>query len=93
MEQKITPPDDSYLIRCPRLGHQVSFSYCRFENNNLPCFKSLDCWFRHFPVEDYLRMELTPEEWQRVFESPPKTKVQSLVELIEKAKKRSKEET
>jgi hypothetical protein len=92
MKEKITPPDDNYLIRCPRLGHQISFSYCRSENNNLPCSKSLDCWFQHFPVEEYFRAELTPEEWQRIFERPPTSKVQSLVELIEKAKKNINQE-
>ena len=75
------------MIRCPRLGHQITFSYCRSENTGLPCFKILDCWFDQFLVEEYLRKELNPEEWKRAFERPPKTKVLSLVELIEEAKK------
>ncbi|MCJ7595940.1 MAG: C1 family peptidase [Desulfobacterales bacterium] len=75
------------MIRCPRLGHQITFSYCRSENTGLPCFKILDCWFDQFLVEEYLRKELKPEEWKRAFERPPKTKVLSLVELIEEAKK------
>ena len=58
----------------------------------LPCFKTLDCWFEHFLVEEYLRKELTPEEWEKVFDKPPKSKMLSLVELIEEAKKRIKEE-
>ena len=58
----------------------------------LPCFKTLDCWFEHFLVEEYLRKELSPEEWERVFNKPPKSKMLSLVELVEEAKKRIKEE-
>ena len=58
----------------------------------LPCFKTLDCWFEHFLVETYLRKELEPEEWEKVFNRPPKPKMVSLVELIEEAKKRIKEE-
>jgi len=85
--KKITPPGDEYLIRCPRLGHQIHFSYCRSENRGGPCFKTLDCWFAHFQVEDYLRDSLTPEEWERVFGNPAGTKVQTLMELIEEAKK------
>jgi hypothetical protein len=81
------PPND-IVIRCPRLGHQISFSYCRTENRGLPCFKTLDCWHTHFPVEELLRKALTPEQWKQAFESPPKTKVQSLLELIEQAKQR-----
>ena len=86
MENMVSPPEDDYLIRCPRLGHQISFSYCRRENMGKPCFKTLDCWFQHFPVEDYLRQELTPGEWAELFNRPAKSKVASLIELIEKAK-------
>lgn len=80
---------DEYSIRCPRLGHDITFSYCRSENNGLPCFKTLDCWFQYFPVEEYLRERLSLEEWEKVFEREGKSKVQSLLELIEEAKKRA----
>ena len=80
---------DEYSIRCPRLGHAITFSYCRSENNGLPCFKTLDCWFQYFPVEEYLRGRLTQDEWEKVFEGKGKTKVQSLIELIEDARKRA----
>lgn len=86
------PPGDDYEIRCPRLGHQISFSYCRSENRGLPCFKTLDCWYDHFLVEEYFRKELTPEEWDKAFKRSGTTKVLSLLELIEQAKKRTKEE-
>ena len=43
----------------------------------------------HFLVEDLLRKELAPEEWSQAFESPPKPKMISLVEMIEQAKKRT----
>jgi hypothetical protein len=86
MEKNCTPPDDSFMIRCPRLGHQIYFSYCRSENQGLPCFKAIDCWYHHFPVKDHLEQILTPEEWENVFGSPPKPKMLSLLELIEKAK-------
>ncbi|MFH1241473.1 MAG: hypothetical protein V1689_03840 [Pseudomonadota bacterium] len=93
MKRQDTPPGDDYKIRCPRLGHQISFSYCRLENQGLPCFKTLDCWYDHFLVEEHIREELSPEEWKRVFDKPPKPKMLSLVEMIEEAKKRLKEES
>ena len=80
---------DEYSIRCPRLGHPIVFSYCRSESKGLPCFKTLDCWFQYFPVEAYLRERLSQEEWEKVFEQQGRTKVQSLLELIEEAKKRT----
>lgn len=91
MEKKTTPPGDDYEIRCPRLGHQITFSYCRSENSGLPCFKTLDCWYNHFSVEEFMRMELTPEQWEEVFGRPPKPKIISLVEMIEEAKRKTKE--
>ena len=81
--------EDKYSIRCPRLGHEVTFFYCRNENKGLPCFKTLDCWFQHFPVEEFLRERLSREEWVEVFERKKQTKVQSLLELIEEARKRA----
>ena len=91
MEKKTTPPGDDYEIRCPRLGHQITFSYCRSENYGLPCFKTLDCWYNHFSVEEFMRMELTPEQWEKGFGRPPKPKIISLVEMIEEAKRKTKE--
>ncbi len=88
MKRTITPPGDGFEIRCPRLGQQIGFSYCRRENRGLPCFKTIDCWHLYFRVEDLLRKELTPEEWVQAFETPPKPKMISLVEMIEQAKKR-----
>jgi hypothetical protein len=43
-------------------------------------------------VEDFLRQELEPEEWEGIFSQPPKPKVLTLLELIEEAKKRKTEE-
>ncbi len=87
MNNSITPPEEDFQIRCPRLGHKISFSYCSKENNGLPCRMALDCWYLYFPVYEYFRQKLTEEEWKKAFESEVKPKVASIVELIEKAKK------
>ena len=92
MRRQSSPPQEDYQIRCPRLGHQISFSYCRRENNGLPCFKTLDCWYPHFLVEEHLRKDLRPEEWDQVFGKPAKPKMVSLLELISQAKE-TKEST
>ena len=87
MSKKTTPPNDDYQIRCPRLGHQIHFSYCRQENQGLPCFKTLDCWHTHFDVQTFLKAELDAEQWEKAFCGGPKPKMLSLLELIEQAKK------
>jgi len=93
MNKDSSPPGEDHEIRCPRLGHHITFSYCRVENKGLPCFKIIDCWYEHFMIEDFLRKDLKPEEWEKVFNRPKKPKILSLVELIEEAKKRTQEES
>ena len=92
MTQQPKPPDDTFQIRCSKLGHQIHFSYCRKENSDLPCPRILTCWHPYFRVAEYLRQELTEEEWLDAIEKPVKPKVLSLVELIEQAQKYKKEE-
>jgi hypothetical protein len=92
MDLKKNPPDDTFQIRCSKLGHQIFFSYCRKENFGLPCIKIMNCWFRYFNVAEYLRADLTPEQFNQVFQQPPKSRVQSLVELIDQAQRRAKKE-
>jgi hypothetical protein len=79
---------DHLEIRCPRLGGEVTFSYCEKEGGDLPCPRIILCWQPHFPVEDYLKGKLTQTQWDRFSNQAPKHKVTTLVELIEAAKKR-----
>ena len=73
-------------IRCPKLGGQVTFAYCLKEAIELPCARIIHCWRPYFPVEDYIRTRLTPEDWERCFNQKPKEKISTLIELIEAAK-------
>lgn len=74
-------------MRCPRLGSEVFFTYCLKEGGELPCARIVLCWQQFFPVERYLKMKLTPEQWEKCFNRTPKDKMTSLIELIEEAKK------
>jgi len=93
MRKESEPPPENVRIRCPRLGHQVPFYYCRLENKGLPCFKTLDCWYEHFQVEEFLLKELSSDQWEKAFKKPKTTKLLSLVDLIQQAKKRQEENT
>jgi len=88
---KVSVPGEDISIRCPKLGHEITFSYCRSESGDLPCRKVLDCWYPYFEVEVYFRTRLTEEEWREIFESPPKPKMLTLLELIDLAKKRQRD--
>ncbi len=69
------------------------FSYCVKENQGVPCYRTLDCWFEHFEVAAFLEKTLTPAQWKAAFEKPPKPKMISLLELIEQAKNRQTKES
>jgi hypothetical protein len=74
------------LIRCPRLGDEITFSYCLQESGDLPCSRFMRCWSSFFDVESLLKTKLTPEKMNIFINSQPKDKVSSLIELIAAAK-------
>lgn len=75
-------------IRCPRLGHELTFAYCRREGGDLPCPRVIQCWEAFFPVEKYLRESLRPGDWERFAGQAPQDKRVSLFDLIEQARSR-----
>jgi hypothetical protein len=79
---------DHLEMRCPRLGGEVLFSYCKQEGGDLPCPRIIACWQPYFPVEAHLKEKLTSAQWDRFFNQTPKHKLTTLVEVIEAAKKR-----
>lgn len=87
MKPQNIPPEDSFQIRCPKLGHLISFSYCHHENLGLPCIKALNCWFDYFPVRAFFLQQLSPEDFKTCFETPQKPKLASIIEIIEQFKK------
>jgi hypothetical protein len=74
---------------CPKLGHHLTFKYCRSMQDGLPCPKVSDCWFEKFDITAYLKENYTAEEIDR-FLAPPKSKLVSLAELIQKAQQQNK---
>ncbi len=68
------------------LGHVVPFKYCRTVKEGMPCQKVLDCWFEMIPIQKFVDSNYS-EEQVKAFLSPPKPKMVTLIDLIEKAKK------
>ena len=75
---------------CKILGHFLTFDYCRTVNKGLPCNKVLDCWFQHFPVQEFICKSYSKEDQKKIFEAP-KSKIVSLAEILEQAQQRLKE--
>ena len=83
--------DQDVLPRCPRLGHELTFGYCRQETRGKPCRLILDCWWEWFDVRAFLQAHLAEGDMthvERAGAAPPPPKVLSLVEMIQQAKDR-----
>ena len=79
-------PHDSKITRCPKLGDEMTFAYCLVEAGDLPCARIIACWRKAFDVTALLQSILTSQQWDRFDQVQPKDKMESLLELIEKAK-------
>ncbi len=81
--------DDSnqLCIRCPRLGGEAPLTYCLREGGTLPCHRIVFCWQAYFPVEEYLKKLLSPQQWQEFEGRRPKEKLASLLEIIDEARR------
>ena len=74
------------LIRCPKLGDEMTFAYCLRESGEFPCQQIVRCWSLSFDVEAFLKEKLTPEKYECFVNTQQKNKVTNLIELIEAAK-------
>jgi len=80
---------DSLETRCPRLGGDVPFDYCRKVADGLPCGRSLICWEPRFPVGEYMESVLTGEEWRKAFENPPTNRLDTILKIADRVRKGS----
>ena len=80
---------DKKEIYCRKLGHHLNFNYCRICNQQLPCNLITDCWFEYLPIEQFLKKNYSKEELEAIF-NPQKSKMISILDLIEKAKNAGK---
>ena len=77
---------DSLVIYCSPLG-EVPFRYCRTVNEGLPCRRVVVCWEYRIEIMKFLNEHYSIDQIQRALAPPAKTRVETIVELIEKAKK------
>lgn len=78
-------------IRCPRLGGTVPFRYCMAPGEPIPCYKIFDCWWEIFDVVSFVKAHLPKEVFERLSEErDPPGRLNTILELIEKHKKKVK---
>lgn len=78
---------DALIIRCPQLGGEIPFRYCRTINEDLPCRKIMVCWEFRIEISKFLGEHYSIDQIQRALAPPTKTRLDTILELIEKAKK------
>jgi hypothetical protein len=83
---------DALIIRCPQLGGEVPFKYCRTMNEDLPCRRMMACWEFRMEISKFLAEHYMIDQIQRALAPPTKTRLNTILELIEKAKKIKEEE-
>ncbi len=82
---------DHRIRRCPSLGHEVPFSYCRAPASDTPCRNLFNCWWQVFDVESWAFANFAKDQLRNMFE-PRQGKVASIIELIEQARGRKHDE-
>jgi len=78
---------DTLIIRCPQLGGEVPFHYCRTVNENLPCRRIMVCWELRIDISKFLSDHYSADQIQRALAPPTQTRIETILEIIEKAKK------
>jgi hypothetical protein len=87
-EKGMTRTQNPLSRYCPRLGGPVTFSYCLRCELEQPCFKVVDCWWETFDIVGYLKDHFSEDQFERLMKVRTQSKMVSLVEAIEQAKRR-----
>lgn len=89
----IETPDiyDHLSIRCPSLGGEVPFSYCRKQGEGKPCSRLPDCWANEIDIIGYLRSFFSQNEIRTIFLQPTLGKMDTFLKNLERVNTMSKE--
>ena len=83
---------DSKEIRCRKLGHDLTFKYCRKESMDEPCARIIDCWFSRIGVLEYLNNQFGTKFLHEFVNRERKGKLSSILEMIDRHKGETKED-
>ncbi len=83
---------DALILYCPQLGGEIPFHYCRTVNQGLPCRKIIVCWEFRIEISKFLGEHYSIDQIQRALAPPTQTRIETILDLIEKAKKIKEEE-
>lgn len=82
---------DALVIRCPQLGGEIPFRYCRTVNENLPCRRIVVCWEFRVEISKFLSEHYSVDQIQCALAPSAKSRLDTILEMIEKAKETKEE--
>jgi len=74
--------------RCPQLGGEVPFRYCRKVAGGLPCPRIVGCWKTVFDIEAFLERHYDLDELEALWNRPRPDKIVQLAEFVARAPKK-----
>jgi len=72
--------------RCPQLGGEAPFRYCRKVNEGLPCARLFSCWQTVFDVKAFVERHYDAAEIAAAWGRPRPDKMAQLADLIAHAR-------
>jgi hypothetical protein len=73
-------------IYCSRLGMVAELPYCLSASEGLPCGNTIGCWRERTDIVKILKAAFTEEQLTGCFGGPPKSRMERILESLEKAK-------
>jgi len=81
---------DTIPIRCPRLGGDAHFKFCRTSEEPF-CHRIIVCWAQRIDIGTFLACHYTPEQIQAGLERKSGGKISQIIKAADKAKGNSEE--
>lgn len=79
---------DKIEVRCPQLGGEVTFGYCRRLNQGMPCGRALLCYQLKFPVDQYFNLVLEEETFRKIFLDNSESRMDKILRTFSEARER-----
>ena len=76
---------DRLIIRCPSLGGEVPFSYCRKQGKGDPCPRLPGCWIKRVDIAAYIQKFFSPQEINDFFLQVPTGRMDTFISHLTKA--------
>jgi hypothetical protein len=73
-------------IYCSQLGMVAELPYCLSMNQGVPCRNAIGCWQERTDIVRILKAAFTDEQLTGCFGGPPKSRMERIVESLERVK-------